>query len=272
MGQSADVAARFDRISEVYDETRDRLSDEALDKLAGSLRNDGCASLLEVGVGTGRIAKPLLQRGFDITGADLSRRMMARAKQKGLRNLVMGDANGLPFLEMSFDGVILAHVIHLLDDPGVTFRKLWRIARNEMVVRVRKRERGEEGEMSWDVGGELREEFRNAAREMNQSIPPRPDWRGSIAKESEFVSASHPDEVITLEDVQIVTNLGERLSLLEKRAFGYDPVVSDEIFHELVERVRSRVDTSKEIRYRRVEEMAVWRLPITGAADRPLHP
>jgi ubiquinone/menaquinone biosynthesis C-methylase UbiE len=70
MNQALDTAERFDRISEVYDEAREPLTKEAIDKAALLLSNDGCKRILEVGIGTGRTAMPLQQRNFEIVGVD----------------------------------------------------------------------------------------------------------------------------------------------------------------------------------------------------------
>jgi SAM-dependent methyltransferase len=260
MTQASETAGRFDRISAVYDETREPLSDEALDKAAVILSNDGCSRILEVGVGTGRIAKPLLQRSFEIVGVDLSKGMLAKAQEKGIESLVMGDANHLPFQDKTFDAVTLAHVLHLLENPAETFEKLARVARKEIVVFVRKREG------SLQVGGEersaLRAAFRRAAEEMGYTLPSRAgDWRDRFRREIEFLSSYPPSELITLQDIPVVSTLGERLSFFEKRAFGYPADIPDDVFRRLIEKVRSSIDATKEIRYRRVEQMAIWRLP-----------
>jgi SAM-dependent methyltransferase len=52
---------------------------EVVDVLAG-LAGDGRA--LEFGVGTGRIALPLIQRGVEVHGIDLSKAMVARMREK----------------------------------------------------------------------------------------------------------------------------------------------------------------------------------------------
>jgi ubiquinone/menaquinone biosynthesis C-methylase UbiE len=66
---SRDVAARFDRVSGTYDKTRPELTGEALDIAASALRKGGVNSILEAGVGTGRIAIPLQERGFDLVAS-----------------------------------------------------------------------------------------------------------------------------------------------------------------------------------------------------------
>ena len=77
--------------SDVYDETREPLTEEALDEAASILSDDGCRRILEVGIGTGRIAVPLQQRGFEIVGVDFSKGMLMKARKKGIEDLVMGD-------------------------------------------------------------------------------------------------------------------------------------------------------------------------------------
>ncbi len=261
MSDAVGAAGRFDRTAEFYDETREPLTEEAADKAALVLSRDGCRRILEVGVGTGRIAKPLVRRNFELVGVDFSRGMLAKAQQKGVENLVMGEANHLPFDDKTFDAAVLAHVLHLLEDPAETFGKLTRVARNEIIIFLRKRD-----DSMPPAGGEevlgLRETFRRVAEEMGYDLPPRAgDWRERFRNEAAFLSDFPPDEVVTIHDAQVVTTAGERLSFLEKRAYGYLSDVPDDVFGMAVERVKSSVDAGKEIRYRQVEQMAVWRLP-----------
>jgi SAM-dependent methyltransferase len=68
-----DVAARYD------DETADLDVEPMVDFLAG-LAGDGAA--LELGIGTGRVALPLSQRGVRVHGIDLSEAMVAKLREK----------------------------------------------------------------------------------------------------------------------------------------------------------------------------------------------
>jgi SAM-dependent methyltransferase len=254
-----EVAARYDRVSEVYDETREPLTSEAVDRLANILSRNGLRNLLEVGVGTGRIALPLQERGFEVAGADLSRGMLQKARAKGLQNLFMADANQLPFGEKTFDAVVLAHIIHLLDDPPATFGRLARIARKEIVAIVRKRDAG--ASPSTEDRNQIRGSFRKAAEELGYPLDrPAGDWRQRFRKEEEFVTSFHPDELLTIDDSQVVTTVGERLSFFEKRAYGYPSEMPDEVFQRIVGIVKSSLDLGREIRYRRVEQVALWRV------------
>ena len=72
-----DVAARYD---ETIGEWSDpELVEQAVELLA-ELANGGAA--LELGIGTGRIALPLLARGVPVQGIDLSQEMVARLRAK----------------------------------------------------------------------------------------------------------------------------------------------------------------------------------------------
>src|SRR6266508_687322 len=73
-----------ERVAERYDERYADLSDPAVvDPIVAflaDLARDGAA--LELGIGTGRIALPLAQRGVRVHGIDLSEAMVARLRAK----------------------------------------------------------------------------------------------------------------------------------------------------------------------------------------------
>jgi SAM-dependent methyltransferase len=110
----------FDRAADTYDETRGfppGVGDLVADSAAGALRAG--ARVLDVGIGTGRIAKPLLARGIAVTGLDLSPKMMRRLLETlppGAPHppLAEGDAAWLPFVAGVFDAALSVHVFHLI--------------------------------------------------------------------------------------------------------------------------------------------------------------
>src|SRR3989441_8553818 len=88
-----------------------------------------CTTVLDVGVGTGRFACPLTERGFRVVGADISVPMMLKAKEKGLSDAVRADARNLPFQNNAFDSVLLVHLVHLVDDWANVVHEVGRVAR-----------------------------------------------------------------------------------------------------------------------------------------------
>lgn len=116
------MSVSFDRAAGYYDATR-AIPPEALEQVARTLveivRPDPETSFLEVGIGTGRIALPLIERGYRYTGVDISEPMMDELRRK-LRDvpnrltLLKADATALPFEDASFDAALTVHVLHLI--------------------------------------------------------------------------------------------------------------------------------------------------------------
>ncbi len=126
--------ADFDRVAQVYDATRSlqpEVMRKVVERLSGHLNN--VESLLEVGVGTGRYADPLRRRGFNLVGVDVSKLMVAKAKEKGVRDLVFADAAKLPFRDRSFDSVISVHFMHVVEDWVELLKEIGRVSRRQLV-------------------------------------------------------------------------------------------------------------------------------------------
>ncbi len=72
--------------------------------------------ILEVGVGTGANL-PFYPKGVEVFGLDRSRKMLLKAKGKGLDRLVLGEIEALPFASGMFDGVVSTFVFCSVRDP-----------------------------------------------------------------------------------------------------------------------------------------------------------
>ena len=117
----------FDRVADCYDATRAMPSDATDAVAAGILRAlqevTPAPSVLEVGIGTGRIAIPLAAAGAHVAGIDIAPAMLARlrAKRPHLR-VALADASRMPFRAGTFDGALFVHVLHLVTDPIAVLR------------------------------------------------------------------------------------------------------------------------------------------------------
>jgi SAM-dependent methyltransferase len=68
-----------DHLADVYDEWFDTVDDAAIDRLA-ELGKGGRA--LELGIGTGRVALPLVARGIEVHGIDASEAMVSKLRRR----------------------------------------------------------------------------------------------------------------------------------------------------------------------------------------------
>jgi ubiquinone/menaquinone biosynthesis C-methylase UbiE len=115
----------FDQMAAGYDAMRGLPPQSALDDLAACIitltHATPATRFLEPGVGTGRIALPLVQRGHHYTGLDLSPMMLDQFRRKlaGIAarpDLVLGDATSLPFKAASFDVVLTSELLYHVPD------------------------------------------------------------------------------------------------------------------------------------------------------------
>jgi SAM-dependent methyltransferase len=115
----------FDRAADYYDQTRGfppgigKQVAAALVEFAGLAAAD---RLLEIGIGTGRIARPLaatLGPTHHLTGIDVSQKMMAQLRAQlpsGVRPpmLVEANATAIPFPSQTFRAIVFVHILHLI--------------------------------------------------------------------------------------------------------------------------------------------------------------
>lgn len=117
----------FDRVADVYDETRG-FPPEAEQQIGAGiarlLREIASAPwLLEVGIGTGRIAVPLAVERVRVTGLDISPKMLARLREKrGDIDVMLAEAARPPLRNATFDGLLFVHILHLVPDAEATLR------------------------------------------------------------------------------------------------------------------------------------------------------
>ena len=125
----------FDQAVPYYDKSRaipDWVSRAVTDSIIDLGRITPTSCVLEIGVGTGRIAIPLLARGVPVIGIDLSLAMMTQLQIKVVGQnariaLAQSDANDLPFPDTTFDCAYAVHVYHLVANWQNAVREAWRV-------------------------------------------------------------------------------------------------------------------------------------------------
>jgi ubiquinone/menaquinone biosynthesis C-methylase UbiE len=141
----------FDQIAHRYDAAHSyppevsRQIAEGLIHLSGinpeSLEQSG-DEVLELGVGTGRIALPLLAAGINVTGIDTSAAMLACTREKmaaleavdpshpcGKFSAYLADISALPFAGGTFSAIVAVHVFHLVPEWQAALDEALRVLR-----------------------------------------------------------------------------------------------------------------------------------------------
>jgi len=111
------VTRNFDRLAPEWDETR--VSRERLAVMIAALDAAAApASALDVGTGTGAVARLLAERwpSAEVTGVDLSPGMVAEARRLGNEHYDVGDASALPYPDGAFELVTMNNMIPFFDE------------------------------------------------------------------------------------------------------------------------------------------------------------
>ncbi|HEY3291833.1 MAG TPA: class I SAM-dependent methyltransferase [Anaerolineae bacterium] len=123
----------FDRAAGFYDDSRGLPAEVSaqVGRCAADLVGAG-GSVLEIGIGTGRIAKPLMAHGLHLSGIDLSRAMMNRLLESlpecgPVPHLAQADATAIPLCSGLFDAVVAVHVFHLIHDWHAALAEVQRV-------------------------------------------------------------------------------------------------------------------------------------------------
>jgi SAM-dependent methyltransferase len=246
--------AEFDRIADVYDETRDPLPPSVLTTVEAMLTETQCHRVLEIGVGTGRVAKPLADAGWAMYGADLSGGMLRKAHAKGLRELVRADAARLPYRAESFDATLMTHVLHVFRDPSAVLQEASRVSRRRVVVIVNQRAMRDPG--STPPERRQRELFYQLRAERGYPVPP--ERRRHWWRERALLRQVPPSESRIVELPASPRNWEDWMRGMHRRAYSLADDLPDGVLNEILEEMRRRLPAPPTPRPRSTV-VAMWR-------------
>ena len=132
-GEQAKVTQRYNRIAWFYD-----IYDAPMEWMGTARRRRrliprATGRVLEAGVGTGKNL-PHYQAGVDLTGIDVSERMLARAKRRASQlgrpaSLERADVTALPWADATFDTTVATCVFCSVAQPVTGLRELGRVTK-----------------------------------------------------------------------------------------------------------------------------------------------
>jgi ubiquinone/menaquinone biosynthesis C-methylase UbiE len=237
------MAVSFDRLASVYDATRwSSVLPEIMEKLLNAMKElvAGCRTILDVGIRTGRFAEYFNDSGFNVVGIDVSLGMMAKAREKGLRNLVQADAQHLPFRDAIFDGAIMIHVLHLVRDWVQVVGDVSRVTSKVIVAEV------EGGE-----GFDPRSRYVEIRKEMGYPLDRFNDGEAGLRR------AIPPAIVKLVADYWTEADVHEEIESFDKRRSSVSWDVPVEVNGRIIQRLHSE-NPKKTIRRREIVEVVGW--------------
>jgi len=215
------MVVSFDRAAEIYDETRG-LPIPIMDKVVETLIEEleDYASILDVGVGTGRFSKPLQDYGYYVVGIDVSLKMLKKAFGKGTRNLLTGSVCSLPFRSDSFDVTISVGLLHLVKEWKGALREISRVTRELLISVVR---RGK---------SPASEEYRNLLIKWGWKYP-----HLGIA-ERDLETLLKPIKSINVATHEV--DVRRSLAFLEQKAYSHQWNIPDETHERVMQQLKTR--------------------------------
>ncbi len=131
----------FNQMVQLYDETRVfdvGCFNSAVDYLVERFPPSVFSKLFEPGIGTGRIAIPLAERGYQVTGVDISEEMLELLNRRLIqmkRSLPISfhaaDVIRLPFPNDTFDIAICVHVFYFVRRWKKAVQEILRVLRQD---------------------------------------------------------------------------------------------------------------------------------------------
>lgn len=230
------VAGRYD-IQRAHPPDVARQIGEAIAAQVGAgapAASSGALPVLEIGVGTGRIAWPVVDAGCQVVGIDLSAEMLGEVyAQRGPHarlTVFQGDMHSLPLPSNHFAGALAVHVLHLARDWQQVLREITRTLRPGAVF-----VQGDDWIDPQSVVGLLRNQLRMFAAKHAPNLRP-PAATVSKAHYLRELGGEDTYEVVAAEWVTYISP-AERLAAVAQRidaeSWVLPPPVFEAVFADL---------------------------------------
>ncbi len=211
----------FDLAAEIYDKTRGP-PEQVMKQLVKTLIDElhGYNTVLDAGVGTGRFSKSLQDNGFEVVGVDIAKKMIDKAVEKDVRDLLQGDVCFLPFRDDSFDVTVCIHILHLISEWKMALQEICRVTQKLMVSII------------YVLKNPIRETYNRLLR--NYGYESRRLGKG----EWELKDLVKPSKSVFV--ASYTNNADERLAYLSQRAYSSQWEIPEAINKKVVDELKSQ--------------------------------
>ena len=261
----------FDSLATIYDATRGYppgVDQQIARDLLQFVQATPQTRFLEVGIGTGRVSFPLASQGHDVTGVDISQKMVELLIEKlrssgwqeeqqpwgslpdedtsrlrqvmrfrqseppALMRLVISDMTELPFHDSSFDIVLAVHVFHLVENWQQALREVLRVLHpGGLFLHCWDEILNSD---KWPVG----ETWVKIIHEMGGKVRPGNRQYRSLITEWLREQGLHP-EIIPLTSWEIIHTPRQAVEHVTKRRWSSTRMVPDDLFETSVPRLEA---------------------------------
>lgn len=222
----------FDRAADYYDRTRGYppgVAEQVAALLVRAGGLDANSRVLELGIGTGRVALPLARHVREVVGVDRSPAMLARLRHKRTTEPLVplvADGSALPLRDHSCDAVIAVHFFHLVADWRGVLREVARVLEPGSMLLL-----GEDSQLLpelWDAVHQV------VSRPPNIGVERRME---DFPCEAGFALAREPLEVPYRTRVELTTFMRE----IEERVWSATWRMSDDEHARLLDVMRAEI-------------------------------
>lgn len=236
----------FDRVADRYDATR-AYPRGVIETIVSCLEQvlDQNGPTLDLGVGTGRFALPLQERGLEVIGIDISRKMIGKAMDKGVRNLMMGDVRSLPFEDKTFGSTLSIHVLHLVADWRAVLSEVRRVTRGDMISIAFNKEDSE--------AEEFRRFYEDACGQLGHEV------RHPGMRERDLPGVLTPDEERDIAFCDYLVDVSNMLGNYDAKLFSSQWGVPDEVHGKAIDALRARYDRVDDILAKERVTLVRWK-------------
>ena len=257
----------FEHAADFYDPTRavpDEISAQLTEALLAELARIGADNILEVGVGTGRISRPLMECGIRVHGVDISVAMMRTLRrQLGdghiAPDLMLGDATRLPFASSSVPAALMVHILHLVSSMPEAVAEVARVLKPGGVL-LHEVTRDPHGTASWQASANIWAEALAPHHYERRRRPETEDVRAALKAQGATLRVeqyARYEESSTPQD---------HLDSVQNRIYSWSWEFPDDlfaaVFAEFEPKYRAHYgDMDRELTDTHVHELEIWTFP-----------
>lgn len=234
----------FDNMAELYDETRvfdTNCLNSALDYIVDRFPPGRFGSIFYPGIGTGRVAIPLAERGYRVTGVDISEAMLALLEKRVMQagqslpiSCQRADVLKLPFPAETFDMAIAVHLFYFIQKWKKAVDEILRVVRGDGPVVLMHTGTGTEipflNERYKELCAELGCPIQEIGVKSNAEVV---DYLRSLGRHAEWIR----DRWQWTSRIR----LNEALDYVKSRAYSFTTVAADDVHSKAIDRLESEL-------------------------------